>query len=91
MQLKYVSEGNNSESTNKFVWHIEKNSTYEHREIYPITKCGKKEMEDVSKLYEVAKDFKNVNTMVKVMTMIVNKCNVTWASESRYELLTLES
>lgn len=39
-------------------------------------------MEDVSKLYEVAKDFKNLNTTVKVMTMIVNKCNVTWASET---------
>lgn len=55
-----------------------KKQHYEHSEIYSITKCGKKEMEDVSKLHVMmTKDFKNLTTMVKVMTMNVNKCNVT--------------
>ncbi len=56
-------------------------------EIYPITKCGKKEMEDVSKLDVMAKEFMNSTTMVKVTAMNINKRNVTLCSASRFQLL----
>lgn len=47
---------------------------------------GKKEMEDVSKLDVMAKEFMN-STMVKVTAMNINKRNVTLCSASRFQLL----
>lgn len=48
---------------------------------------GKKEMEDVSKLDVMAKEFMN-STMVKVTAMNINKRNVTLCSASRFQLLS---